>query len=141
MDQKAEDKALPQNERTPQPGPCAKIVGGAFGALFLIVLLAVPVTTRTAQLRRDPGSNIIVRTTFPRKGTMFLPLYPSAKARSRSGADLRIRSAQWVATMAIVLMMGGFDYFVVCRLLRRRLRPAEPGPGAGSGLSASRTIR
>ena len=105
------------------PGPCAKVILAVFGTMFLIALLSVPVTTKSFQLRQDPESNIVTRMTYPRNSTMFLPGYLSAKARSREAGDVRVRSTQWVAAMAIVLVLGVFDYVIFCRLLRRRRRP------------------
>jgi len=105
------------------PGPCAKVVLWVFGSLFLIALLSVPVTTKTSQVRQAPDSNLIVRTTFPRNSSMFLPRYLAAKGRPGDAGDVRVRSTQWVGTMAIVLVLGVFDYVVICRLLRRRRRP------------------
>jgi hypothetical protein len=119
----------PEDDR-PRRGPCAKIVAGVFGTLFLIALLAVPVTTTTSRVRQDPGSNMVTRTTYPRKGTMFLPQVLSAGARRDGSGTVRVRSTQWIATMAIVFVLGWFDYGVFCRLLRRPRRPdEEPGPG------------
>lgn len=109
------------------PRPCARTVLAVFGLLFLITLFSVPVTTRTSQDRRDPVSNVVIRTTYPRKATMFLPVYLSAQARARGTGALRIRSTPWVGTMVIVVALGIFDYIVFCRLLRRR-QPREPGP-------------
>jgi len=54
---------------------------------------------------------------------MFLPRYLAAKGRPGDAGDVRVRSTQWVGTMAIVLVLGVFDYVVICRLLRRRRRP------------------
>jgi hypothetical protein len=108
-------------------GPCAKAVLAFFGSLFLIALLAVPVTTRTSQLRRDPSSSVVFKTTYPRKATMFLPSYLAARSHSKDAAAVRVRSAQWIGTMAIIAVLGVFDYVVFCRLLRRR----RTGPSAG----------
>jgi hypothetical protein len=105
------------------PGPCAKVVLWVFGSLFLIALLSVPVTTKTSQVRQAPDSNLIVRTTFPRNSTMFLPQYLAVKGRPGGAGDVQVRSTQWVGTMAIVLVLGVFDYVVICRLLWRRRRP------------------
>lgn len=115
------------------PSPCARIVLAVFGFLFLIALLSVPVTTKTSQLRQDPNSNVVFKTTYPRNSTMFLPHYVSARARSTDNGDLRVRSAQWIGTMAIVVILGLFDHAVFCRLLKRtRRRESGPGPGAPS---------
>jgi len=111
--------------RRPDRGPCARIVAAVFGLLFVIALLAVPVTTTTSRLNQEKGSNIITRTSYPRKATMFLPSYLSARAHPRPGGSVDLLLAQWVATMAIVAGLGVFDYFVFCRLLRRRPRPEE----------------
>jgi len=111
----------------PPRGPCARIVVALFGTLFLIALLAVPVTTTTSRLRQDPGSNIVTRTTYPRKSTMFLPQYLSARAHSREGRVVSVHSTPWVATMAIVAVLGLFDYLVFCRLLRRTRQAEERG--------------
>ncbi len=109
------------------PQPCTKVVAAVFGTLFLIALLSVPVTTRTSQDRRDPASSIVIRTTYPRNTTMFLPSYLSAKAHTAETGDVRLRPAQWVGTLAIIAVLGVFDYFVFCRLLRRKRRiPEEP---------------
>ncbi|MCX6574199.1 MAG: hypothetical protein NTX99_09440 [Candidatus Aminicenantes bacterium] len=109
-------------EEIPKPParPCAKAVLALFGSLFLIALLAVPVTTRTAQLRQDPSSSLVFKTTFPRKATMFLPSYLAARNNSRDGAAVRVRSAQWIGTMAVIALLGVFDYAVFCRLWKRR---------------------
>jgi len=114
-----------QDEGTPPRGPCAKIVAAVFGTLFLIAFLAVPVTTTTSRVRQDPGSNMVTRTTYPRKATMFLPQVLSAGVRQDGNRTVRIRSTQWVVTMAIVFVLGLFDYGVFCRLLRRPRRPDE----------------
>jgi len=106
-------------------GPCAKAVLAVFGSLFLIALLSVPVTTRSSELRQAAGSNIIVRTTYPRKATMFLPQVLAAKARRAGGRDVRIRSTQWTGSMVVVAVLGIFDYFVICRLVGRRRPTAE----------------
>jgi len=110
------------------PGPCAKVVAAVFGTLFLIALLSVPVTTRTSQERQDAESHIVIRTTYPRNTTMFLPGYLSAKARPRDSGNIRVRSAQWIGTMAIALILGIFDYLVFCRMLRRRPSRAMKEP-------------
>jgi hypothetical protein len=104
--------------------PCAKAVLALFGSLFLIAFLAVPVTTRTSQVRQEKTSNLIVRTTYPRNVNMFLPQYLAAKADPARGRDIRLRSAQWTGTMAIIAFLGIFDYVVLCRLWKRR----RPGP-------------
>lgn len=109
----------------PSPGPCAKLFLAVFGSLFLIALLSVPVTTKTLELRQAPGSNVVFKTTYPRNTRMFLPGYLSVRARSADDGDVRARSAQWIGTMAIVAVLGIFDYLVFCRLLRRRRRPVE----------------
>jgi hypothetical protein len=112
-------------ERKPAAGPCARIVAAVFGTMFLVALLAVPVTTSTSRVRQDPSSNIVTRTTYPRKATMFLPQFLSAGAHRDDDRTVRVRSTQWVVTMAIVLGLGFFDYGVFCRLLRRPRRPDE----------------
>ena len=113
--------------RSAAPRPCTKIVAAIFGTLFLIALLSVPVTTKSSQIRQDPKSNIITRTTYPRNTTMFLPSYLTAKARAAEAGDIRLRSAQWTGTIGVVVVLGIFDYLVFCRLLRRRRRvPEEP---------------
>ena len=101
-------------------GPCAKAVLALFGSLFLIALLAVPVTTRTARIRQDPSSSLVFKTTYPRKATMFLPSYLSARTDAKDGAAVRVRSAQWIGTMAVIALLGVFDYAVFCRLWKRR---------------------
>jgi hypothetical protein len=116
------------------PGPCAKAVLAVFGSFFLIALLSVPVTTTTSRIRQDEGSNIVVRTTYPRNSTMFLPRYLALRTKPPEGTTIRARSTQWIATMAIVLVLGILDHFVFCRLLRRRPQPGaelepEPKPG------------
>jgi hypothetical protein len=104
----------------PPSGPCARAILTIFGSLFLIALLAVPVTTRTARLRQDPSSSVVFKTTYPRKATMFLPSYLSARTRAKDGAAVRVRSAQWIGTMAIIALLGVFDYVVFCRLWKRK---------------------
>lgn len=111
--------------RRPDRGPCAKIVAAVFGTMLLVAFLAVPVTTTTARVRQDQGSNLVTRTTYPRKATMFLPQYLSARARARQGRAVELRAAQWAATMGVIAVLGLFDYFVLCRVLRRPRRPEE----------------
>ncbi len=106
-------------------GPCAKAVLAVFGSFFLIALLAVPVTTRSSQLRQDPDSSVVLRTTYTRNATMFLPQYLFKKTPPGNGPAVRLRSAQWVGTMAIIAVLGVFDYVVFCRLLRRNRRILE----------------
>jgi len=101
-------------------GPCAKAVLALFGSLFLIAFLAVPVTKRTSRLRQDPSSNIVFKTTYPRNTTIFLPSYLAARNHLKDRADVRVRSAQWIGTMAIIVLLGIFDYVVFCRLWKRR---------------------
>ncbi len=109
----------------PSPGPCARLFLIVFGSLLLISVLSVPVTTRTSELRQDPDSDVVVKTTYPRNATMFLPHYLSVRSRPAKDGNVRIRSAQWIGTMAIIAVLGVFDYFVFCRLLRRKRRPVE----------------
>ena len=124
-------------ERPRSSGPCAKVVVAVFGSLFLITLLSVPVTTTTSRTRQDQGSNLIVRTSFPRKATMFLPAYLTMRRGARQARGVRLRTTQWVVPMGIMLALGVFDYFIICRLLWRP-RPEgsdpEPAPGKGFGL-------
>jgi hypothetical protein len=108
-------------------GPCPRIVLGFFGTLFAITLLSVPVTTRTSQVRQDKSSNLVVRTTCPRNTNMFLPRYLAFKAHPERSQAVQLRPAQWIGTMAIIAVLGVFDYIVFCRLLRRR----RTGPSAG----------
>jgi hypothetical protein len=63
---------------------------------------------------------------------MFLPRYLAVKGRPGDAGDVRVRSTQWVGTMAIVLVLGVFDYVVICRLLWRRRRPKAADPGRSS---------
>jgi hypothetical protein len=106
---------------------CTKTVGAVFGTAFLIALLSVPVTTTTSRTRQDEGSNLVVRTTYPRESSMFLPRYLSTRAHPPAGTTVHLRPTPWVATMVIVLVLGLVDYVFFCRLL--------PSP------SASRKIR
>jgi hypothetical protein len=118
------------------PGPCAKAVLAVFGSFFLVALLSVPVTTTTSRTRQDKGSNLVVRTTYPREATMFLPSYLSMRAHSPAGTTVRLRPTPWVATMAIVVVLGLVDYIFFCRLLRLGRRKAEgPEPDAGEPLA------
>jgi hypothetical protein len=102
-------------------GPCAKIVLAVFGGFFLIALLSVPVTTTESSLREDAGSRLIFRTTYPKNSTMFLPSYLAAKTGGEGGT-VRVRSAQWIGTMAIILVLGIFDHFILCRMWQRSRR-------------------
>ncbi len=101
--------------------PCARVVLAVFGGLFLIALLSVPVTTTESRLRQDPASRLVFRTTYPRNSRMFLPSYLAARARAGSG-EVRVRSAQWVGTMVVIAVLGVFDSFALCRILRRSRR-------------------
>ncbi len=126
-------------------GPCFKVILAAFGGLFLVALLSVPVTTTESRLRQDPASRLVFRTTYPRNSTMFLPSYLTARARAGSG-EVRVRSAQWVGTMVVIVVLGVFDSFALCSILGRSRKRREaldsdadgPGPGSpprSSGLS------
>jgi hypothetical protein len=109
--------------------PCTKIVVAVFGSVFLIALLSVPVTTTTSRTRQEEGSNLVVRTTYPRETSMFLPRYLSTRAHPPAGTTVRLRPTPWVATTAIVLVLGLVDYVFFCRLLcrgRRRAQDSEP---------------
>ena len=106
-------------------GRCGKLVIAFFGSLFLLALLFVPCTTTTSSLRTDPYSGIVIRTTHPRHVHLFLTAYLSMRSHPRQGQGVRVRSTQWVASMAIVAILGVFDYFVFCRLLRQPRRPAR----------------
>jgi hypothetical protein len=106
-------------------GPCARTVIALFGTLFLIVLLAVPVVTTESRLREDPLTKIVTRTTYPRNATWFLPRVLASGGRNGPGQAVRVRTTQWVATLAIVGFLGLLDYGLFCRLLRRR-RPVRP---------------
>jgi hypothetical protein len=109
---------------------CAKLVIILFSCLFLAALLIVPVTTTTSRVRQDAGSNIVIRTSYPRNATMFLPRYLSLRSHPDEGRPVHLRLPQWVVTMAIVAVLGVFDYVIFCRLLRRRRPPTEePEPG------------
>jgi len=112
-------------ERKPAGGPCVKIVAAVFGTMFLIALLAVPVMTTTSRTHQDQGSNIVTRMTYPRKATILLPQYLSMRARQQPGRTVELRAAQWTATMGVIAVLGLFDYFVFCRLLRRPRRPEQ----------------
>jgi hypothetical protein len=126
------------SERGSGPGrPCAKLILAVFGSLFLITLLSVPVTTTSSKTRQEPGSLLVIRTTYPRKGRMFLPAYLAAKARAGERGRPVLRAAQWIVPMAVMLILGVVDYFIVCRLLwrpRREGPEAGPVPGDGFGL-------
>ncbi|MGZ5424780.1 MAG: hypothetical protein ACXW2V_09265, partial [Candidatus Aminicenantales bacterium] len=111
----------------PSPGPCARLILAVFGSLFLIALLSVPVTTWTSQLRQDPDSRVVFKTTYPRNSTMFLPHCLSLRARAADHGYVHVRSAQWIGTMVIIAVLGVFDYVVFCRLWRRRRRLAPEG--------------
>lgn len=106
--------------------PWAKAMLAVFGGLFLIALLSVPVTTRTSTFRRDPGSNVIIKTTYPRQERMFLPRYLSVRAKGPGAEAVRLRSAQWLTTLAVILVLGIFDYVLVDRVLLRRRRVPSP---------------
>lgn len=114
------------SERARRPGPCAKLVAAVFGSLFLITLLSVPVTTTSSKTRQDKGSLLVVRTTYPRKGRMFLPAYLAATARAgERERPVRLRATEWFAPMVIILVLGVIDYFIICRLLRKPQRPVD----------------
>ncbi len=108
------------------PRPWAKAMLAVFGGLFLIALLSVPVTTRTSTFRRDPGSNVIIKTTYPRKERMFLPRYLSVRAKGPGAEAVRLRSAQWLTTLAVIAFLGIFDYIFVGRVLLRSRRAPTP---------------
>ncbi len=129
MDGPVEEHVRTGNLSKHLPGPCAKAVLAVFGSFFLIALLSVPVTTTTSRTRQDEGSNLVVRTTYPRETAMFLPQYLSMRARPPAGTTVRLRPTPWVATMAIVVVLGLVDYVFFCRLLcwgRRRAQESEP---------------
>jgi Na+/melibiose symporter-like transporter len=130
---------MPIDGRSPRARPCAKAVLALFGGLFLIALLAVPVVTMITAERQSPGSRVVYRITYPKRSTMFLPSYLAGQGRPGPAGEVRLRTAKWTGTMAIVAVLGIFDYFVVCRLLRRRARrrAADDGP-ADAGLEPER---
>lgn len=111
------------------PRPWAKAFLAFFGGLFLIALLSVPVTTRTSTFRRDPGSNVIIKTTYPRKERMFLPRY-LGRGRGPGADAVRLRSAQWLTTLAVIALLGILDFVLVGRVLSRprRIPPPLDGP-------------
>jgi hypothetical protein len=116
----------PEESGTGRPRPCGKLVLALFGALFLIALLSVPVTTRTSRLRQDPASLVVFKTTYPRQARMFLPRYLAAAADPKRAPEVRLRAAEWLGTMAIIAALGLFDFAVVCRLLRKPAGPVPP---------------
>jgi hypothetical protein len=129
MDGPVEEHVRTGNLSLHLPGPCAKAVMAVFGSFFLLALLSVPVTTTTSRTRQDEGSNLVVRTTYPRETSMFLPQYLSMKAHPPAGTTVRLRPTPWVATMVIVVFLGLVDYVFFCRLLcwgRRREQDSEP---------------
>lgn len=112
-------------------GLCPRAVLAVFGGLFLMALLSVPVTTSTSQLRQDPGSNVVFKTTYPRNSRMFLPSYLAKRGRSTEKSEIHLRSTQWTVTMALVVILGIFDYGVFCGLFRRSRRgKSETGSGS-----------
>lgn len=130
-------RASREDERRRPWCPCAKLVLAVFGSLFLITLLSVPVTTTSSRTRQDQGSLLVVRTTYPRKGRMFLPAYLTMGREARLARGVSVRTTQWVVPLAIMFVLGVVDYFIICRLLWRP-RPEgfddEPVPGDGFGL-------
>lgn len=129
MDGPVEEHVRTGNLSRHLPGPCAKAVLAVFGSFFLIALLSVPVTTTTSRIRQDEGSLLVVRTTYPREASMFLPRYLSMRAHPPAGTTVRLRPMPWVATMVIVLVLGLVDYVFFCRLLgwgRRQEQDPEP---------------
>jgi hypothetical protein len=46
-------------------------------------------------------------------------------ARPGKGGAVELRAVQWAGTMGIVAILGLFDYFIFCRLLRRPRRPEK----------------
>lgn len=130
-------RASREDERRRPWCPCAKLVLAVFGSLFLITLLSVPVTTTSSRTRQDQGSLLVVRTTYPRKGRMFLPAYLTMGREARLARGVSVRTTQWVVPLAIMFVLGVVDYFIICRLLWRPRREGpddEPGPGGGFGL-------
>jgi len=129
MDGPVEEHVRTGNLSRHLPGPCAKAVLAVFGSFFLIALLSVPVTTTTSRTRQDEGSNLVVRTTYPRETSMFLPQYLSMRAHPPAGTTVRLRPTPWVVMMVIVVVLGLVDYVFFCRLLcwgRRRAQDSEP---------------
>ena len=129
MDGPVEEHVRTGNLSRHLPGPCAKAVLAVFGSFFLIALLSVPVTTTTSRTRQEEGSNLVVRTTYPRETSMFLPQYLSMKARPPAGTTVSLRPTPWIAMMVLVAVLGIVDYVVFCRLLcwgRRRAQDSEP---------------
>ena len=120
-----------------RPRPCTRFVLALFGSLFLIAFLFVPVTTTTSSLRTDPHSQVVIRTTHPRKSHLFLPQYLSLRAHPRGGMTVRARSVQWVGFMVIVVFLGLFDYGIFCRLILRPRRRTEDGDDGEEGGDAS----
>ncbi len=68
---------------------------------------------------------------------MFLPSYLTARARAGSG-EVRVRSAQWVGTMVVIVVLGVFDSFALCAILgrsRKRRETLDSDADGPSGLS------
>jgi hypothetical protein len=112
---------------TPPAGPCARTIAAAFGVMALIAFLAVPVVKTELRLREDPVTKMVTRTTFPRQTTMFLPRVLASNERHGPQRTVRVRTTQWLVTLAIVGFLGLLDYGLFCRLLRRR-RPGQIPP-------------
>ena len=102
-----------------------------FGALFLIALLSVPVTTRTTRLRQDPASLVAFKSTYPRNSRMLLPRDLAWTADPKKAPEVWLRAAEWLGTMAIITALGLFNFAVVRRLLPRPVGPVPPWGGTG----------
>ncbi|MCK7490062.1 MAG: hypothetical protein MZU79_07450 [Anaerotruncus sp.] len=80
----------------PGRGPAPGSSWRSSGPFFLIALLSVPVTTTTSRTRQDEGSNLVVRTTYPRRGHDVPAPVSLVRARPpKAGTAVRVRATQW----------------------------------------------
>jgi hypothetical protein len=110
--------------------PCRKRVLTAFGAILVAVLLFVPYRSVRVVEVRQPGSNLITRTTTKGRGFLVLPRFLAAVSRNGVPEGDRtettgLNAVLYAGEIAAVLVLGVLDYFLLCPKVQTR----RPGQG------------
>lgn len=116
---------------------CKRSILLIFGALLFIAILIVPYNSTHVSFKTDPYSRDKLRITTKKSGYLFLPHYLSLRSRKSQplkaksywsrdediGWDLyEFNSNLFIIEIAIIMLAGGFDYIIFCRVLLRHKR-------------------